>query len=29
MKINTYLDVNKLSMARSTNDKVTRPIMMY
>ena len=29
MKINIYLDVNKLSMARSTNDKVARPIMVY
>ena len=29
MKMNIYLDVNKLSIARSTNDKVARPIMVY
>ena len=26
---NIYLDVNRLSIARSTNDKVVRPIILY
>ena len=28
-KTNIYLDVNRLSIARSTNDKVVRPIILY
>ena len=28
-KTNIYLDVNRLSIARSTNGKVVRPIILY
>ena len=29
VKANIYLDVSKLSVARSSNDKAVRPIIVY